>query len=323
MATPADLISDAKATPIEAEIERRGIKLRGRFDRYGPCPVCRDGTDRFSINVRKQVFRCRHCNEKGGDVIALVQWLDDCTFNEAVAELTGKDIEHPTPRRPSASPGSAVDPLDVARREIVRTMVAKIVPLTSTPGERYLRDVRKIDVDAIRDVLDRTDAIGWHPDCYFNEVGHKLHGRRLGAIVAIMTDPVTAKPTGAISRTYLTPDGEKVMRAKTLGAPRGIIRLTPDDEVLDGLHIAEGLETALAGMSIGWRPMWAMGDAGMLASFPALAGIEALTVFVDRDTVGEKAAHEVEARWRASGREVNLFYPKEGDLNDALKGLSA
>ena len=43
--------------------------LKGRgADRCGPCPVC-GGTDRFSINIRKQVFRCRVCNI-GGDVIA-------------------------------------------------------------------------------------------------------------------------------------------------------------------------------------------------------------------------------------------------------------
>src|SRR5271166_4880423 len=138
-----------------------------------------------------------------------------------------------------------------------------------------------------------------------------------------MTDATTAEPTGAISRTYLAPDGTKVGKAKTLGAPRGIIRLSPDDEVLGGVFLAEGLETALAAMSIGLRPMWATGSSGLMARFPVLSGIQALDVIVDNDYngAGEKAAREVEARWLAAGREVNLLRPgAPGDLNDALKG---
>jgi hypothetical protein len=37
----------ARAVRIEAEIERRGIKLRGGSERVGPCPKC-GGEDRFS-----------------------------------------------------------------------------------------------------------------------------------------------------------------------------------------------------------------------------------------------------------------------------------
>jgi DNA primase len=36
----------------------------------------------FSINTRKHVFNCRGCGT-GGDVIELVQFLDDCGFPEA------------------------------------------------------------------------------------------------------------------------------------------------------------------------------------------------------------------------------------------------
>ena len=85
-------------------------------------------------------------------------------------------------------------------------------------------------MDAIRDILERTDAIGWHPEVFFNEPGHPLHGQLLGCIVGVMTDPATAAPTGAISRTYVH-EGHKIGKAKTLGSPAGIIRLSPDDEV--------------------------------------------------------------------------------------------
>jgi phage/plasmid primase-like uncharacterized protein len=69
------IVDVAKAVQIEAEIARRGIRLKGKgAERYGPCPVC-GGRDRFSINTRKQVFNCRGCG-KGGDVLDLVQHID-------------------------------------------------------------------------------------------------------------------------------------------------------------------------------------------------------------------------------------------------------
>jgi putative DNA primase/helicase len=215
---------------------------------------------------------------------------------------------------------------DDARREaFVREQVADIVreiaPVRGSPGEIYLREARAIDTSAIADVLERTDAIGWHPAVYFNEPGHALEGRRLGCIVGVMSDPVTAKPTGAISRTYLH-DGLKIGKAKTLGAPAGIIRLTSDDEVLEGLHLAEGLETALSAMSIGLRPMWATGSTSLMAKFPVVSGIEALTIVADHDRngAGERAAREAETRWRGAGKEVRLLQATAlGDLNDVLR----
>ena len=204
--------------------------------------------------------------------------------------------------------------------------VAEMRPLISAPiSMAYFERVRGINVAAVEGVLARTDAIGWHSGVYFNEPGHPLHAQRLGCIVGVMTDAMTAEPTGAISRTYIGPDGAKLGKAKTLGSPPGIVRLSPDDEVLGGLFLAEGLETALSGMAIGLRPMWSTGGRGQMASFPLLDGIEALNVIADHDPsgAGEEAALKVAARWQAAGREVNLYLPEAtgDDLNDALRGI--
>jgi hypothetical protein len=69
-----DQIERARSVQIEDEIVRRGITLRGRTERCGPCPLC-GGHDRFSINIDKQLWNCRDCCV-GGDIIALVQHLD-------------------------------------------------------------------------------------------------------------------------------------------------------------------------------------------------------------------------------------------------------
>lgn len=85
---PDEHIVLARSVPIEKIIEERQVKLRGHVERVGACPRC-GGTDRFSINTTKQVFNCRGC-EKGGDTIALVQFLDDCDFASAVLTLAGE-----------------------------------------------------------------------------------------------------------------------------------------------------------------------------------------------------------------------------------------
>ena len=151
--------------------------------------------------------------------------------------------------------------------------------------------------------------------------GHRLHGKRIGAIIAVQSDPATGKSTGGISRTYIH-EGRKVGKAKSLG-PAGIVRLSCNEDVLGGLFMAEGLETALAGMSIGLRPMWSVGSTAIMAKMPVLAGIESISVLADNDAngAGEKAARELYLRWRAAGREASVWKPNSlGDLNDMLMG---
>ena len=329
---PSDLIQRARSVPIERVLEERGILLRGRIERIGPCPRC-GGTDKFAVHTRKGVFNCRKCGAKGY-TIDLVRFLDDCDFRTAIERLCGSPINarprssgtgEPYIIRDSTEAGPRPSQSDEdAKRDLAsaRTIVSGIVPLIGTPGATYLRDVRKIDVQAIEDVLSRTEAIGWHPAVYLNQPAHPLHGQRLACIVGIMTDPVTAEPTGAISRTYVDRDLRKIAKAKTLGLPAGIIRLTPDEDVTYGLCLAEGLETALSAMAKGLCPVWATGSTALMKTFPILAGIGSLTVVADRDAngAGERAAREVEARWRSAGRETRIFMPASpGDLNDLLQ----
>jgi hypothetical protein len=82
-------VRSAKAVPIETEIERRGIKLqRSGAELIGPCPRC-GGDDRFAVNIKKQVWNCRGCSQKGS-VIDLVMLLDGVDIKIAGATLTGR-----------------------------------------------------------------------------------------------------------------------------------------------------------------------------------------------------------------------------------------
>jgi hypothetical protein len=296
----------------------------------GPCPRC-GGRDRFALNTRKSTWNCRSC-ATGGDVIRLVAHVLDLDFRGAIEWIAGEDTgddgrEKPKPAAPApAWPKHFRKPAnDEASNAFVSWLVAGIVrelvpSCGGTPGEQYLAEIRKIDIAAIADVLKRTDAIGWHPAVLFREEGHPLDGKRLGCIVGVMTDPVSAEPTGAISRTYLH-EGLKIGKAKTLGSPMGIVRLSADEDVVEGLCLAEGLETCLGAMAKGFRPCWSTGSAGVLAAFPVLAAVEALTLFADNDASGTglRAASEAAAHWRAAGRETHVYLREVlGDFNDVL-----
>jgi CHC2 zinc finger/Toprim domain len=318
-------IVQARKADILGVAERLGARLKKAGGEWvGPCPRC-GGRDRFAINARKQIFNCRRC-DTGGDTIGMVEHVTGSSFVEAVefitgetAANTGEDFEC---HRDDWKGEAAVAPHDFVTGRI-EAIVRELVPVRSSPGGLWLREVRAIDTDLITNILERTDAIGWHPSVLFREQSHPLDRKLLGCIVGVMTDPVTATPTGAISRTYLH-EALKVGKAKTLGLPVGIVRLSADEDVLVGLHLAEGLETALAAMAKGFRPVWSTGSAGLMAAFPVLVGVEALTLFADNDLSGAglRAANEVAARWRSAGRRAHVYlWEAIGDLNDAFREL--
>ena len=310
-ARDADLLTTAQALGAV-------LKRSTRSEWEGPCLLC-GGTDRFAINIQKKVWNCRGCDDGGNDAISLVMHARELDFRRAVEWLTGERQELKRQHPPTA-PKPTDDSEARSNLRSAARIIAKLVAIRGTPGEAYLAEARKIDTDAIADVLKRTDAIGWHPAVYFNKPGHPLHGQKLGCIISVMTDPVTAEPTGAISRTYLH-DSEKIGKAKTLGSPAGIVRLSEDTDVLHGLHIAEGIETGLSLMAKGYRPMWATGSTSIMRNFPVLVAIEELTIFADHDEnrAGEEAARACERHWLGAGRKVHPWRPNQlGDFNDAL-----
>jgi hypothetical protein len=62
------------------------------------------------------------------------------------------------------------------------------------------------------------------------------------------------------------------------GKAGGVCKWSADEDVTTGLAIGEGLETCLSAMA---RPKWVALDAGGVASFSVLPGVEALIVLAD------------------------------------------
>jgi hypothetical protein len=301
------------AARIEDEIARRNIRLRGGGpERCGPCPVC-GGTDRFSINIKKNVWNCRGC-AKGGDVISLVQHIDGVDFKTALGTLGVDDRPAVPPMRPAPQRRSFVQDDNASRAgELWRAAV----PIAGTLAEVYLHSRGLEFTDPHGEVL------RFHARCPFGP--GVAHPCLLALFRAIIGDgPI------AIHRTALGPDGHKIDRM-TLGPVGGAaIKFAVHDDVEHGLVIAEGVETTLAGIALGFRPAWALGSAGAIRSFPVLGGVDCLTILVDHDEpdrngrqAGHQAARECADRWIAACREVRCVVPRRlgADMADLLESV--
>lgn len=201
------------------------------------------------------------------------------------------------------------DAAAVGRRDRALKRWHEARPIGGTVAERYLAG-RRVHVDEAL----TGEAIRFHSACPFRLESSETV--RLPAMIALMRDIRTNELTG-IHRTALQSDGNGKANIAGLGNPKKMlgtaagacVKLCGDGDVTSGLHVAEGIETALAVISLGFRPTWALLSAGGIGRFPALAGIQALTIFADNDVsgTGERAALDCSTRWQAAGAEVVAY----------------
>jgi hypothetical protein len=301
-----DWIAQARAVRIEDEIARRGIKLAGRVERCGPCPVC-GGTDRFAINIKKQAWNCRGC-QRGGDVITLVKHLDRCNFTTALETLTGQ-ARRQAIRPPAAGTSVRTDVHGAAEYEARQARKAAWLwsqrqPIAGTPAEAYLRGARRYS-----GLIPRTLA--------FLPPTKPKHHLAMIAAFGIPDEPepgIISKPrdADAVHLTLLRPHGggtadvkpNKLIIGRPLGRP---IVIAPTNDLL-GLAISEGIEDALSAHEATGLGAWAAGAAGFM---PVLAAavpsyIEAVTVYAHEDKAGQAGAHELAEALDHRGIEIRL-----------------
>lgn len=225
-----------------------------------------------------------------------------------------------------------VDPREVARQEQAREQ------------QRLAREAEaKIKAERVRRIWDEAerDPRNSLVETYLNRhrkldlpqgiCGHAIRfhpagpweAERVPMMLCAYRDLATNEVVG-LHRTRLDPDTACKIGRKMLGRAGGAaIKLTADSEVTMGLALAEGVESALAGMTLGLVPMWATGSVGGIAAFPILSGIEALTICAETGAASETAVEQVGTRWADAGREVRICRPRHGsDLNDAIKEAS-
>ena len=160
-----------------------------------------------------------------------------------------------------------------------------------------------------------------HEDVRFRAECPHPSGARLPAMVWQARN--AAGSVCCLHRTFLTWDGAKADAdpPKATWGPfaGGAIRLHP---ACYEMVVGEGIETTGAAASILGLPGWAGIACGNLRSRMALPdNVRSVTIAVDNDPPGQRAANGAASRWRKEGRTVRLALPDRPgqDFADVLR----
>jgi Toprim domain len=281
IAAVADALAD-RCEQVSVALLGRPSSASRRELRFG-----RGGSFALRCDGAKRGRWYDHERGEGGDMLTLLAREHGVRLVEAIRiakrDYLG-DVIVGSPR-----PQPSLQQVDESRtKEAALRVWQEAIALAGTLGERYFLDYRRLDIRA----LDLHHVLRWHDSCH--------------CVVALMTTPAENKPSG-IHRTFLNTGGSKRDR-KMLGRA-GVIRLSRDDTVTDGLGITEGVEDGLAVLLSGWSPIWVAGSAGAIRRFPVLAGIDSLTIFADADAAGLEAAQECAKCWATVGKEARISPP--------------
>lgn len=264
-----------------------------------------------SLSIRETGQWFDHAtSEGGGDLISLYAAMKGISQGKAARELQGDMPE--TIRAAPAQPRIKDEQEQKQRIKRAISIWEESQPIQGTPAEKYLHN----------------RGLTYSPDMPLRYIPNtKFRDFKGPAMVALMTDINTNEPCG-IHRTFLKPDGTKAdiepCKAMLGRAKSALVKLTPDDEVTNGLGIVEGIENGLTILGLGWGPVWAALSANGIKDFPVLDGIECLTIFADHDKTGLEAARQCARRWRAAGKEVRIRAPQiaEADFNDVVRAYA-
>jgi predicted P-loop ATPase len=157
---------------------------------------------------------------------------------------------------------------------------------------------------------------------YHRQLPH-IDGGAWPAMVALVRDPLTGKPSGGIHRTWIAHDGRgkaPVSSAKMmLGPVRGGVVMLSDP--VDGrIALAEGIESCCAVEDGTGLPLWAVLSAGNFdVKLPD--SIREVYLFIDMDDDGASLKHASKAAeaWHREGRKVFLVKPPAGKDFDDLR----
>jgi hypothetical protein len=326
-----DRMLEARSLPLERGLLSYDKLRRQGGELVGPCPRC-GGVDRFAVHLVKRVWLCRGCAPKGGGVIDLAMDISGGSFLEAVEALTGepppRDRHERRIREPAVFHGLDCAPAPSRSEPASRVagpcanaleMWNAARPAHATIVDHHLvgRGLPPLETHLSGRVL------RYHPACPWREKGE---GPLLyvPAMVALRRSIYTDEPV-SIHRTRLTAEGQKLGRQNLGPALDTAIKLDADEDVTMGLVIGEGIETSLAARQwLGLRPVWALGDAGAISTFPVLPCIQGLTILAEADEAGRRAVEACGSRWHDADREVIVVRPRSGsDINDAISGGAA
>lgn len=259
------------------------------------------------------------------------KWTDAATGEhgdllDIIAESTGlvefKDVAEEArqfPNLPASEPTLASymqytksSPAPNGTAEASRRLFAMARPILGTLAETYLRH-RGINA------LHGTDAVRFHPNCYYRP-DNGGPTQALPAMIAAVTT-LDGKQAGA-HRTWLSPDG---MGKAPVQTPRRAMGDLLGHAVRFGnagsvMAAGEGIETVLSLRCIlPAMPMMAALSANHLATILFPPTLRRLYIARDNDPAGERASHYLVERGHRAGIETIVLSPVLADFNDDLR----
>jgi putative DNA primase/helicase len=240
-----------------------------------PCPVCKDGVDRFQYTDKfgEGNYHCRKCGPGGGfKLLQACKGMDFHTALCAVEKVLGVLPEAvPTPQ-----PGSD------RMKDLVRRIWEQARPVTAGDAvDRYLRG-RGLELPAYPPSLRFHPALGY----YCKEGASKA--RKVAEYPAMLARVDGAHGPVTLHRTYLhqdhklaAPDAKKVLSGGFTGAA---VRLA---EAGEELAVCEGIETGIALLLATGKPVWCALGAGNLEKLWLPETVRSLCIYGDNDADGD------------------------------------
>ncbi len=274
-----------------------GVDARYLTGKAGPCPICRDGKDRFTFDNKNSdgTFICRHCG--AGTGVQFVQRLRGIPFKEASRLIDEQIGTAPVVlQNPNAARGTDFKAID--------RMWQSAQPVTADdPVGLYL--TRRLGA------FDAPDDVRFLHRCWHSR------DEQHPAMLALVRD--RQGNLCQLHRTFLTDDGHHAAVDPVRMVMRGehpvgsAVRLAP----LDGnaLGVAEGIETALAAHKLFNVPVWATLTRARLQAWEPPQSVDHVIIFADNDQnyAGQHAAtslaHRIADRVSIEIREP----PRRGD----------
>jgi hypothetical protein len=269
------------------------------------------------------------------DGLALLQWLFHWSFPEVLRQIAAvlgwaPDAVLSQARQTRPRPGPALIGPTRADRQRVRFQLRQVWSEALSPDHPKAAPLRRyLAWRGLESATPDARVVRLHPALAYWDRDAEGRPRCLGRFPTLLAR-VCATDGRAVTlhRTYLRADGQgkaevpcprKLMPSAASGAlTGGAIRLAAASRVLG---IAEGLETALAANALSGMPVWSCVSATLLARFSPPPGVEALTIWADRDRSGAGLTAAEALRARLSARlPVRLALPP-GPIPDGAKSL--
>ena len=274
----------------------------------GPCPLCKDGVDRFQYTDKfgEGNYHCRKCGPGGG--FKLLQACKGMDFHAALCA-----VEKVLGMLPPAAPVDAAAPQCMKKRVQRIWNEARPVAL-GDEVDRYLRG-RGLALASYPPSLRFHPALG-----YYQKEG-AAKARKVAEYPAMLASVRDAQGAVTLHRTYLSagrkldaPDAKKVLCGGFSGAA---VRLA---EATDELAVCEGIETGVAVFLATGKPVWCALSAGNLEKLWVPDTVRSVCVYGDNDAdgdfTGQASAYAVARRLKreeaqSGPRTVRVFLPRQ------------